>query len=424
LALRSNSISKFDSAVKYITKAAAVDTGAIEKLYDTDRGFTYAVAAQANAIDFVQNRRGDDFAAHFSDQLKAYEYILDHATDSAPLSQVRIRELHSTFCAHQDTYRVRVGDIWEDRNLEKGAYKSEPNTVIKADGSQFYYCPPEQVSYEMQRLLDQTNTLEFNEASGVVQAAYVHHIFTIVHPFSDGNGRVSRALASIYLVRAFGIPLLIHADQRDLYFDALEDADRGNSSEFTNFIYDRIWETVELITDNINGSKTDESNNAVDKIREKYASDYKNLDQSVDLAAKKISDACCLSLNEQAERYRPQLDPIVDIQIGITGGAELNADIALGYREVYSERVKFRAYISTNVPSNKDSVLYCYDLVVPVENTPESTILVVKTKPLPQSQELYARLSECGTSIKSSLKYRMDAWAEKVILRLISELSQ
>lgn len=50
------SASRFDMAVKFVARAAAVDTGAIEKLYDTDRGFTYAVAAQTNAIDYIQNR--------------------------------------------------------------------------------------------------------------------------------------------------------------------------------------------------------------------------------------------------------------------------------------------------------------------------------------------------------------------------------
>jgi hypothetical protein len=57
-----------------------------------------------------------------------------------------------------------------------------------------------------------------------------------IHPFQDGNGRVSRVLASTFLLRAASIPLFIFNDERLGYYDALEASDRGDHQTFVDFI--------------------------------------------------------------------------------------------------------------------------------------------------------------------------------------------
>ena len=61
----------------------------------------------------------------------------------------------------------------------------------------------------------------------VVAAGWLHHAFTQIHPFQDGNGRVARALASIVLIRSGYFPLVVSRDERALYIENLEAADRG-----------------------------------------------------------------------------------------------------------------------------------------------------------------------------------------------------
>lgn len=61
-----------------------------------------------------------------------------------------------------------------------------------------------------------------------VEAAWVHHRFTQIHPFQDGNGRVARALASLVFLRANWFPLVINRDMRAQYIAALENADAGD----------------------------------------------------------------------------------------------------------------------------------------------------------------------------------------------------
>ena len=60
-----------------------------------------------------------------------------------------------------------------------------------------------------------------------VLAAWVHHRFTQIHPFQDGNGRVARLLATLIFIRAEWLPLVVGRDDRVRYLDAFEAADKG-----------------------------------------------------------------------------------------------------------------------------------------------------------------------------------------------------
>ena len=63
-----------------------------------------------------------------------------------------------------------------------------------------------------------------------IEAAWLHHRFTQIHPFQDGNGRVARALASLVFLRAGWFPLVIvgSGEDRNAYIRALEAADAGD----------------------------------------------------------------------------------------------------------------------------------------------------------------------------------------------------
>ena len=78
-----------------------------------------------------------------------------------------------------------------------------------------------------------------HEAQGVapeVEAAWLHHRFTQIHPFQDGNGRVARALASLVLLRAGWFPLVVTRDERDEYIGALESADSGDLAPLIDLV--------------------------------------------------------------------------------------------------------------------------------------------------------------------------------------------
>ncbi len=62
----------------------------------------------------------------------------------------------------------------------------------------------------------------------------MHHRFTQIHPFQDGNGRVARCLASLVFIQSSWFPLVLTRDDRAVYIAALEAAGQGSLSDLIN----------------------------------------------------------------------------------------------------------------------------------------------------------------------------------------------
>jgi len=122
----------------------------------------------------------------------------------------------------------QFGKVFE-KPLEKGAYKSMPNNPTRPDGAVHEYCPPEHVGSEMDELVRMYSEHQTREIPPEVEAAWLHHRFTQIHPFADGNGRVARALASLVFVKRGWFPLIVKRDDpQRRYIEALEKADAGD----------------------------------------------------------------------------------------------------------------------------------------------------------------------------------------------------
>lgn len=90
----------------------------------------------------------------------------------------------------------------------KGKYKDSPNTVVMTNkhGEQvtlFNPTPPYLVKPEMQTAIEWTNEqLESGDIHPLLIIANFIFEFLAIHPFKDGNGRISRALTNLLLLRA------------------------------------------------------------------------------------------------------------------------------------------------------------------------------------------------------------------------------
>jgi Fic family protein len=238
---------RVESATRAAMKAAAFDTGAIEGLYQPDRGFTIAVATQTAAWDTLLNNYEETARDLIKAQLATYELALDVATGHLPINEALIRRMHEELTAPQETYKVLTPLGVQDQPLPRGKYKEQPNHVRVRGGGYHAYAPVDRTPAEMHALVEELGGELFQSAHPVLQASYAHYAFIAIHPFADGNGRVARALASIYLYRSNRIPLLITADTRNEYFDALERADRGDHQPFVDFVFERAMETMQLV---------------------------------------------------------------------------------------------------------------------------------------------------------------------------------
>ena len=223
-----------------LSREWAIETGIIENLYDIERGVTQTLIErgfQAELLSHGSTNRPREYVLDLlRDQKDALDGVFDFVSRKRPLSISYIRELHAALLRSQN---VTEGIDSQGRHVEvpliKGDWKTHPNSPTR-DGVTYAYCPPEQVASEMDRLVTIHAEHAAKSVSSEVQAAWLHHRFTQIHPFQDGNGRVARAIASLVLVKDGLFPLVITRDDKLGYLDALEAADGGELKPLIDII--------------------------------------------------------------------------------------------------------------------------------------------------------------------------------------------
>lgn len=141
---------------------------------------------------------------------EANELFLCAFRDKRPFDEAFIRELqlqltHGTY----DTRRWQLGE-------RPGEYKRHDYVTGKGEVG----AAPEDVAEELSELLEELH--DINSKNVLTAAAYFHAKFENIHPFADGNGRTGR-LAMNYLLVLYGHPpIIIHEEDRQDYYGALE----------------------------------------------------------------------------------------------------------------------------------------------------------------------------------------------------------
>ncbi len=111
----------------------------------------------------------------------------------------------------------------------EGQYRSEPVYVVNQEGD-VVFTPPNAnlVQGQMEDLLEWINDSS-GKLNAVISAGIIHYEFVRIHPFVDGNGRTSRALAAIYLyLRGFDVDFTLdefYNSNRQAYYHALNSVD-------------------------------------------------------------------------------------------------------------------------------------------------------------------------------------------------------
>lgn len=211
----------------------AIETGVIERIYSLDRGITRILIKRGIDASLIPHGATDKdpqlVAAIIRDQESAVEWLFDAVASRDPLTTSFVKQLHALITAHQETV-LGVDQFGKEVEmpLRRGEYKLRPNNPTRPNGSLHEYSPPEQVAPEMERLIELHHEHEDQGVPVEVEAAWLHHRFTQIHPFQDGNGRVARALASFVFIKAGWFPLVVTRDDRTRYIDSLEAADQGD----------------------------------------------------------------------------------------------------------------------------------------------------------------------------------------------------
>jgi len=216
-----------------LSREWSIETGIIEDIYTLDKGITQTLIDRGIDSAYIPhdstNRDPELVARTIQAHAEVLEGLFAFVNGQRELTVGYVKELHAALLQHQSTVVVfdQFGKSFETELL-KGQYKQLPNNPRRPDGAIHEYCPPEHVAAEMEQLIRLHHRHAESGVSAHIEAAWLHHGFTQIHPFQDGNGRVARALASLVFIKGRFFPLVVNRDDRTRYIDALEAADIEN----------------------------------------------------------------------------------------------------------------------------------------------------------------------------------------------------
>ena len=210
---------------------------------------TYAETKQFLQFD----ETGGNHTGREYDEMRASEVALELIKE---LAADKERPLNETFIKYLNQVLL-VRPYWKDaltldgqqtrRKISIGEYKSQPNSVLLENGKMFDYASPAETPMLMHDLLDWYKAeIEKGELHSVELAALLHYKFVCIHPFDDGNGRISRLLMNYFLYKNNFPPIIIKTDDKSNYRRALHDADSGNLESFVNYIAEQFIWSLEL----------------------------------------------------------------------------------------------------------------------------------------------------------------------------------
>ncbi|BAU31655.1 Fic family protein [Microcella alkaliphila] len=171
---------------------------------------------------------------------------IDRMDPELPLSHVFVRQLHE----------LAVADLIREGDPNPGAYRTADVEI-----SQARHTPPSHVLVrpEMSDWLEFANR-PVEIAEQMVHVAMAHHRFLWIHPFSNGNGRVSRLL-SYAMLRRHGFlspagyrtvnPTAVFGNDREEYYSSLalaDDLSNEGTAAWCTFFVRGIHEDMERLT--------------------------------------------------------------------------------------------------------------------------------------------------------------------------------
>lgn len=225
--------------VARLCRQFAIETGAIEEIFHITQSATKTLiehGLDAALLSHEDTQEPTDLVmARINDQFQAIQGVYQFVASQRRLTKSYLLELHQVLTENQLTFQGRdsLGQ-WVERSLPRGEWKPWPNNVLGRDGFSFEFCPPVQVESEIERLIEMHEQHVAAGVAPIIEAAWLHHRFVLIHPFTDGNGRMARCLASMVLLKAGWLPLVVTRQDKPLYIEALRFADEGDLVPLVN----------------------------------------------------------------------------------------------------------------------------------------------------------------------------------------------
>ena len=166
------------------------------------------------------------------------DMVLDAVENfSEPLTKERLFDWHYSLfpTGRNGMYKIVAGK-WRDDST--GAMQVVSGAMGK-EKVHFQAPPADEIDGEIGRFLYWLNNEE--SIDSVLKAAIAHVWFVTIHPFEDGNGRITRALTDMLLTRSDGIKQRFYSmsaqirKERKAYYEILENTQKG-TLDITNWL--------------------------------------------------------------------------------------------------------------------------------------------------------------------------------------------
>ena len=213
-------IDRFSELARYLEK-----TDLTENTYEYNRsGWRNLTFFESYFSNFIE---GTEFTIEEAEEIgfeKKVDYerhedshdILAHIEISGDMSEMH--RVPTDAAELIDILKVRHGLLLAERpDKGPGAFKSKPN---KAGGTDFVL--PDLVEGTLVQGFEIYKSLPF----GLKRSIFIHFMVSEVHPFNDGNGRISRIMMNSELVSQDQHKLIIPTVHRDSYLNGLKSATR------------------------------------------------------------------------------------------------------------------------------------------------------------------------------------------------------
>jgi Fic family protein len=185
---------------------------------------------------------------------------LKAAVDPRIISDSSLIPMYDEICAHKKAIDL-VRDLAAkkkpgfDLNTIKVIHQA---VTVDDDGKQYHYrkenplhrlyfheiAPPEKISYKLRKLADWAASPEFRKVHPIQRATLAHFKLIQIYPWLKNSGKVSRLLMNMLLYREGYLPAVIHAVERQRYYEVL----RQDVNELSRLVVESLMNGIESAT--------------------------------------------------------------------------------------------------------------------------------------------------------------------------------
>lgn len=127
------------------------------------------------------------------------------------------------------------------------------NGGVRISGANFIPPSATKVSDLIDELVEFVNTNPLG-LSDILLATVFHHKFVWIHPFFDGNGRTVRLAMNLLLMKQGFPPAIILKNDRNKYYEALNNANQGNYVKLALLMSQSIERSLNIYLDVVSES--------------------------------------------------------------------------------------------------------------------------------------------------------------------------